>query len=319
MTRRDTTYSSLSSRPAFTLIELLVVIAIISVLVAILLPAVQQARESARKASCKNNLKNLGLAMQNYHDTAGVFPYAFDQRETLWHAMILPQIEQANLYETLIWQESGPGNWGADGSPNEAACGTVIDTFICPSMSLQPRDNSGIPDRVPASYRVCSGSNAYSDDLSTIPASAPADAIPLDSSECDGVFYGCSRTEMRDLVDGASSTILIGETFTDTYAKDGQQMDVWAIGAPQTGGWNPGSTSGTEFTEGVGSCGPRINSRLNPTVHGALMEISFGSWHAGGAHFAMGDGRVVFLNEMIDLDTYHALGTRRNNDIVGEY
>ena len=154
----------------FTLIELLVVIAIIAILVALLLPAVQQAREAARRTQCKNNLKQIGLALHNYHDTVNVFPWGFDERETLWTAMILPQIEQQNLYATLIWQENGPGNWNEPGSPNTAACATIIPAFRCPSMPLDPRDNEGITGRVPVSYRGVAGALIASDDLSTRPA-----------------------------------------------------------------------------------------------------------------------------------------------------
>ena len=307
------------TRRGFTLIELLVVIAIIAILVAILLPAVQQAREAARRTQCKNHLKQIGLAMQNYHDTAGCFPFGFDQRETLWQAMILPQIEQTGLYETLIWQESGPGNWDANGSPNEAACGLVIDTFRCPTMALEPRDNNGIPHRVPVSYRVSAGSNVYSDDLSTIQPSAPPGATSLETNQCDGVFYGASSTRIRDITDGPSNTIFVGESYTDTYVKDNQQMDYWQFGAPGTGGWDPYDLGGTEYSEGVGSCGPPVNARLDLRQHGTMMELSFGSWHPGGAHFSMGDGRVVFLNTGIDLDVYHALGTRASNDVTGNY
>jgi len=88
------------SHYAFTLVELLVVIAIIGILIALLLPAVQMAREAARRSQCTNNLKNIGLAMHNYHDLFGGFPYGFDDHETLWSAMILPQIEQTKMYGT---------------------------------------------------------------------------------------------------------------------------------------------------------------------------------------------------------------------------
>jgi len=157
-------YLNMSIRKrGFTLIELLVVIAIIAILIALLLPAVQQAREAARRTQCKNNLKQLGLAMHNYHDTTNVFPFGFDARETLWSAMILPQIEQTNLYNTLVWQEGTIGNWNYAGGPNTKACATVVEAFRCPSMPLNPRDNESIPGRVPVSYRASAGSMISSD------------------------------------------------------------------------------------------------------------------------------------------------------------
>ena len=156
----------LRRRCGFTLIELLVVIAIIAVLIALLLPAVQQAREAARRTQCKNNLKNLGLALHNYHDTAKVFPYAWGSNEELWSAMILPQLDQAGLYGTLQWQYPG-----ADLPANQAACQLVMSVFRCPSMAQPQReDYNNIVGRVPASYRAVADSLASSDDASTRPA-----------------------------------------------------------------------------------------------------------------------------------------------------
>lgn len=305
----------------FTLIELLVVIAIIAVLIALLLPAVQQAREAARRSSCKNNLKQIGTALHNYEETYKVFPYGFDAREALWSAMILPQIEQGPLYDTLIWQENGPGNWNDDGSPNEKACGTVIPVFICPSMAMAPqRDNEGIPGRAASSYRVCAGSDSWSDDDSTIVSPpAPAGARSLEQTGLNGMFYGVSRTKVADVLDGMTNTIMVGESYTDEYSKDGQQMDYWNIGSPQTGNWNPGGNGGTEYSEGLGSTGPKMNSRLDPTMPGEVMEISFGSYHPGGAHFCLGDASVRFLSETIDIRIYQSLGSRNGKETLGDF
>lgn len=310
-------------KKGFTLVELLVVIAIIGVLVALLLPAVQTAREAARRSSCKNNMKNLGLAMHNYHDIVLQFPFGFDDRETLWSAMILPQIEQENLYNTLVFAESGDGNWGANGSPNETACGTLIDTFRCPSMSVAEHiDNNGIPTRVPISYRAVAGGNAVSDDESTVPSGHPKIALEHQSG-LNGMFYGCSETKMRDLTDGASNTYMIGESRTEpTFSKDGQGMDFWQFGAPQTGGWDcrEGDKGGTEYSEGLGSAYGPINARISaPSTPGVIMELTFGSWHPGGANFTLGDASVRFISETIDINTHRALGSRNGGEVLGEY
>ncbi len=308
------------ARPrGFTLIELLVVIAIIAVLIALLLPAVQQAREAARRSQCRNNLKQLGLGMQNYHDIHKVFPFGFDARETLWHAMILPQIDQAPLFKTLIWDENGLGNWDAVG-PNLTACETVIGAFRCPSMPRPEHDNNqGIPGRVPNSYRGCAGSNVYSDDASTIPPGVPAGAKSLEETPLDGMMFGCSSVRISEVKDGTSNTIMVGESYNDTYSKDGQEMDYWQMGSPQSGGWNPGGAGGTEYSEGLGSTGPKMNSRLDLSVNGVLMEMSFGSYHTGGAHFGMVDGSVRFISENVNLATYRGLGSRNAKEVLGEF
>lgn len=313
-----------SRQLGFTLIELLTVTALIAVLVSLLLPAVQQVRESARRTSCRNNLKNIALALHNYHDSHGAFPFGFDQRETLWSAMILPEIGQSALYEILVFQESGPGNWDSDGANETAAC-TLIPVYRCPSLAVPEHidDNpsgSLMEGRVPVSYRACSGSNGWSDAWATIPSDAPAGALSLDSTGLNGMFFGSSKVRLADVKDGASQTILVGESYTDPlFIKDGQAMDYWQLGAPQTGTWIPGGTGGTEFSEGIGSVGPCLNSRLDQSVPGAVIEVSFGSYHPGGAAFAFADGSVRFLSDSIDIGLYRALGSRNGREIVNEF
>jgi prepilin-type N-terminal cleavage/methylation domain-containing protein len=304
---------------AFTLVELLVVIAIIGILVALLLPAVQAARESARRTSCRNNLKQLGLALHNYHDVIKKFPFGWDQRGALWSAMLLPYIEQQTVYDTLIFQESGPGNWNAAGSPNTAACGVPFEFYRCPSQPGPLKiDNESIPGRFSASYRGNAGSESTSDDDSTMIAGTKS----LENVRQNGIFYACSSVRFADVTDGQSHTIFLGESQTATnFSKDGNAMDFWVVGSPQA---DPcqcnGNASGTEFTEAVASTYERMNHRkYNPAATGYLIEICFGSYHPGGAQFTLGDASVQFISETVDLTVYRALGTRDGREPPGAY
>lgn len=259
-------------RSGFTLIELLVVIAIIAILIALLLPAVQQAREAARRSTCKNNLKQLAIGLHNYHDTHDVLPFGWDQRGAAWSAMILPAIEQGNLYDTLIFQESGDGNWDS-GSANTTAASTYLPVFNCPSAPLQKHYNfNNIPQRTPGTYLGNAGSESSSDDDSTKVSGSKS----LEEVIQNGMFYACSCVSFRDVKDGTSNTFIIGETQTDLdFGKDGQSMDHWNIGSPQTDpcGCNNG-TGGSEFSEFVGTTYPRMNARrTDPSVSGHLMEL----------------------------------------------
>jgi prepilin-type N-terminal cleavage/methylation domain-containing protein len=303
----------------FTLVELLVVIAIVGILIALLLPAVQSAREAARRTTCANNLKQIGLALHNYHDTFRRFPFGWDDRGSGWTLHILPFAELGTIYDTIHFQEDGPGNWSS-GSANQAACETVIPMFRCPTMPIAEHfDYNGIARRVPASYRGNAGSEASSDNASTI-------VIPgsrsLEELRQNGMFYGCSRVRLDDVRDGTSNTILVGESYTDPeFVKDGQGMDFWYIGSPQADPYHCGSGSGgTEFSEFVGTTLAPMNAYLkHPGTHGCLMELSFGSYHSGGAQFVIGDGNVRFIVDTIDPAIYRGLGSRDGGEIVSKF
>ncbi len=305
-----------SLRNAFTLVELLVVIAIIGILVGLLLPAVQAAREAARRMSCGNNIKQINLALHNYESTHKKLPFGWNTHGTLWSAMILPYMEQTNLYDTLLFTESGVGNWDS-GSANTKAAETIVSAFKCPSTPLPDHmAYNGIVDRFPASYRGNAGSEVTSDDTSTLPV---ANTKSLEMLNLDGIFWACSKTRFGDVTDGLSNTIFIGESHTDPdFSKDGQGMDFWIIGSPQA---DPcacnGGTGGTEFTEAVGGTYPQINAQMRtPAVSGQLMEIAFGSYHTGGAMMGIGDGSVTFMAENTDLTVYRALGSRNKGEVV---
>lgn len=303
------------SRLAFTLVELLVVIAIIGVLVALLLPAVQSAREAARRMSCQNNLKQLGLATHNYHDTFGVFSFGWSDRGQGWSAMILPQVEQQNIFDTLQWAESN--NWDINNTPNQTACETVIPFFRCPSMAVTDHRNlNGIEQRVPASYRGVASSTATSDDESTSNNGRSMEDIDL-----EGIFFGCSKIKFASITDGTSNTFMFGESYFDeTFVQDGNEMDFWYIGSPQVDPWVCGGTNAaTEFSEFVGSTGVPINARKIASTSGYVKELSFSSYHSGGAMFTLADGSVRFVSFNINPTTYQSLGSRKGGEVIGEY
>lgn len=300
----------------FTLVELLVVIAIIGILVGLLLPAVQSAREAARRMSCSNNVKQIALALHNYESAHKKFPFGWNTHGTLWSAMILPYIEQNNLYSTLEFDESR--NWATNDTPNELAGGVLLSGFRCPSMPIEEHieSNSGIPQRVPVSYRAVGGSEVTSDDTSTRPI---PDTKSFEMLNLNGMFYACSATTFGTIPDGTSNTFAIGESMTDPgFVKDGQGMDHWIIGSPQADPCRcTGSNNGTEFSEAAGSTYMQMNLRIHdPAAHGRLMELAFGSYHTGGAYFGMADGSVQFVSDSINLETYRNLGAKNDGQVV---
>lgn len=302
--------SRLQNARAFTLVELLVVIAIIGILVALLLPAVQMAREVARKAHCTSNLKQLGMAAHQYHDSFQCFPVGWNDRGASWSTMILPFMEQKNLWDSLKFNESD--NWDIDGSPNERACGTFLSTFRCPSMSDAPKHitNQDVANRMPASYRGIASSTADSDNLST-----SVKKRALDMLDMEGIFYCCSRIRLAEVRDGTSNTFLFGESRWENFMQDNNELDFWVIGSPQVDPCNCRTgRGGTEQSEFCGSTGVPINARAIPSTSGYVKELSFTSLHPGGAQFCLADTAVRFVSFSIDAKLYQALGSRKGRD-----
>ncbi len=304
-------------RHGFTLIELLVVIAIIAVLIALLLPAVQQAREAARRSQCQNNLKQIGLSLHNYHDTHAVFPPGWigvsgGTHDTegasgfSWAAHILPYLDQAPLYNRLNL------NSACYVSPaNDAALQGVLTVYRCPSdpspnrWDLKDEANPAttLATLPIANYVASFGTEGYED------LCEPGVMPGFPNAQCagDGMFFHNGKVAMRDLTDGSSNTLMVGEHRTDTTAA------VVAAGPPWYSTWVGYVAGGEEAAArflGVSDHTPN---------HPALHIDDYHSWHTGGVHLLMADGRVRFVTQSIDLGLFRGLATRRGGEVVGEW
>ena len=309
-------------RRAFTLIELLVVIAIIAVLVALLLPAVQQAREAARRAQCKNNLKQIGLAMHNYHDAHGLLPPGYiDLRRGAstvavhaghghwtWSAMILPYMELGTLYDAL---NIGPNTPWQAMAANRSAMQSVQPAFVCPSDAGAPSVHTiqGMGMGTGADYRGFPITNyVVANSLATARARKATD--PRNGSTgAVGAFYWDSNISFANIIDGTSNTILVGERAYQ-FGSDVRGAGTLLAVRDRNGNGplahdNNGSTSGFPagfaYDEGWGTaCGTSVRYINHPTASGTENQ-GFSSHHTGGAHFLLADGSARFISENIQL------------------
>ncbi|HCS50398.1 DUF1559 domain-containing protein [Rubinisphaera sp.] len=322
-----TKYRTCKSRAGFTLIELLVVIAIIAILVALLLPAVQQAREAARRSSCKNNLKQLGLALHNYHDTHNAFPFgtitringpapapATSNSRQNWFHLILPFVEQGALYDTIA-----PRIFNNTSTYSIAERDTVIQTFMCPTDPNKGKRGSQASNQgFHGNYVPCHGSG---------------DAGANNTfAMTNGMFYPISSVEMSDIHDGTSNTIMLGEIKIqlDGIAAKGAG-NVVCGGAHDLRGryWN-GYHGNTTFTTmrppntPVGDLLQYCNGTDDIPCRGCVTtdgnpEIHARSWHAGGVQFVLADASVRFVSENVDTSTFQGLGTILGKEVIGEF
>ena len=297
-------------RRGFTLIELLVVIAIIAVLVALLLPAVQQAREAARRTHCQNQLKQMGLALNNYHEVVNCFPMG--SRPTGSGASwgfslpLLPHLERMQIFETVDFNTTQDCcTWikarQAASLPQPQS--VALPFLYCPS---DPNSNKSLLSGptgpaagsgdcgllYPGNYLGVSGSTG----LSTMGACF---ASSIGNTSGNGVLYSYSRTRFSEITDGTSNTMAVGER--------GMPRDL-------TWGWIMcGGNECEQYLSTRFGMIPPQNSTAND-----ITTLSFWSWHTGGAFFAFCDGSVHFLNTNISFQTYQSLATRNGGEVVEE-
>ena len=294
--------STTPGRSAFTLIELLVVISIIAILIGMLLPAVQKVREAASLTSCRNNLKQIGLAMHNYHDVKGRFPAGYSDPTPWpqldngpgwgWGAFLLPYLEQDNLFRQI--------NFNLDvGDPaNANVCKTSLKSFSCPSDNLLPTftvtdGGSNSWTLAQGSYVACNGNDGV-DDFTTPPHT--------------GSFLRAKQGfRIADISDGLSNTLFVGDrTIRLSYS-------TW-IGGP-TGALNPflldPGNFGAEVTLLMCHAGP-----TGPNSPGVFDADSTSSPHRVGVPFVFGDGSVHFLRNSISINVWMALATRDGAEVI---
>ena len=333
-------------RRGFTLIELLVVIAIIAVLIALLLPAVQQARESARRTQCKNNLKQLGLALHNYHDTHNFFPPGNVATQAngwgpSWWIFILPYIDQAPVYSSLTFDGAHPG-WSCCGDAAGTANGAVmrrakINAAICPSSPLEAmRDTGGGPTTITQYH----GINGATDGPGF---TNPPGQMALCCSCCGGqqgtgILSGGGMMgpmkpyKMSDASDGTTNVMIVGEASDFIYNAAGGTKNVAVngahgilMGSPNLThpARNPGMMFDRQFNTTTVRYSP--NAPANNTSGWPGVGDNYGinnplsSAHTGGVHILLLDGSVRFLGDNTDMLTVRGLATRADGARIGEF
>ncbi|MCA9086302.1 MAG: DUF1559 domain-containing protein [Planctomycetaceae bacterium] len=325
------------SRKGFTLIELLVVIAIIAILIALLLPAVQQAREAARRTQCKNNLKQIGLALHNYHDVYGTLPpgrvrntysnitSSWYTGNIAWLPRILAQIDQAPLMNTIDWNmgqgtSATDGHGGVNGTNPTGARRQIIPAFRCPSDP----GTGGVPWTTASGQKV-TGAAPNTGYASGNYVGAVGTATRLNANP-PGIFGQNTRTKFRDITDGTSNVLAVSEVVIGFYRVDGND-----------GGNNTACTSTTKDTNNTRQAGyswfysyfPQAaffstfvgpnSKQVDCGANSDRVNQAARSMHVGGVQAVLCDGAVRFISENIDLTTWNHLGDKADGNPIGEF
>ena len=300
-------------RSAFTLVELLVVIAIIGILIALLLPAVQAAREAARRMQCSNNLKQIGLAIHNYHAAVGVLPVGIDNNGSPkrgpdpadqengkgWIVAILPQLEQEPLFKRFNFNGAFNQGGGMKDPVNRELAQTNLNALKCPS---DPDSMKLITEQwqwKDIEVAITNYKGVMGDGMMGHVNSFGGTPYCNDGAyECNGLFWRTSYQwpiRIGHITDGTSNTMMVGEDLP-RY----NWHSAWV--------YSNGDTSSTYAP---------LNYMPKPPDPATWWEMrGFRSFHAGGAHFCFADGSVRFLNETIQIDVYRALSTRNGGEVI---
>lgn len=274
------------SQDGFTLVELIVVVAVGGMLLSLVLPAVQMSREASRRTKCIANLKQLAVALQNHEMSCGKLPAgsikgnsdSSPQTGWGWGARILPYLEEQALYAEINFQSpTGEGRNGSHMIPQ------VIEAFRCPSDPVPARITDSALALATGNYCGSAGTRGF---------------------YTPGVLYEDSDVGFRSVTDGLSKTFFIGERVTQSLQGIGEFTSGWYGKLAANGAFLEASIPHLEVIGVIG-----INQHLD-------FPGCFSSYHGTGAHFAMCDGSVLFLEETIDPATYQSLGTRNGNETV---
>jgi len=332
------------ARRGFTLIELLVVIAIIAILIALLLPAVQQAREAARRSQCKNHMKQVGLALHNYHDAYTVFPIGTGSAGGAssgyglgnWKYRILPFMDQMAMFNspsnvTFRLSASAP-------NANHALWESFrVPAYHCPSS---PQPWTSTSSQCGSNPCLETETHDYVGIMGAHPDPAgrgyPAVRTPLTSYGyiySSGMLLGSESRAFRDCTDGTSNTIMVGEQAGNTRDKTkSNYMSGWSCGHncnESVARINANRTSGDSCNS---SCNWPMRTSLavingSPNLTGSVSygtstthaHIPLKSYHVGGVHILLADGSVRFLGDNTDALTCRRLAVRDDGQVLGEY
>lgn len=323
----------------FTLIELLVVMAVIALLVSLILPAIQQSREAAQRVACRNKLYQIGLAMQNYHAAHNIFPPGGVHLTTArpgtiptgneltdgrapWTVLILPYLDESARYNAFDLQAAFAVRRDKTSRTPEP---NLTQQFL-PLLKYQcPSDVSGA-NGLCSNYAACQGGGTAAD--------AAEQSVLIFGQQPrlffdNGIFFCNSGLGMKDVTDGASNTVMIGETkYIGTPESFAPQEAWWPWSAAirsddahqHVSLFNISATcdpinfpQNGEYTEED----IRAHRAVFEGAHHGGQQRVYGSWHHGGAHFALADGSVQFLSENMDLGIYRALGRRADGTVAG--